>query len=44
MVLEDGQVAVARKIIDDVTGGIKKPDTGILFSLPINFVEGMVEE
>lgn len=44
MVLEDGQVAAARKIIDDVTGGIKKPDTGILFSLPINFVEGMVEE
>lgn len=44
MVLEDAKVSVAKRIINEVTGGIEKPDTGILFSLPLNFVEGMVTE
>ena len=44
MILADEQVSVAKKIINDVTGGIEKPNTGILFSLPVGFVEGMVTE
>lgn len=44
MVLKKDQVDTAKKIINDVTGGISKPNTGILFALPIDFVEGMVEE
>lgn len=44
MVLKKEQVDTAKKIINDVTGGISKPNTGILFALPIDFVEGMVEE
>lgn len=40
VVLEDKQVDVVRKIVNDVTGGISKPDTGIMFSLPTMFVEG----
>ncbi|MEG0742369.1 MAG: hypothetical protein RSB91_08435 [Clostridia bacterium] len=41
MVLEDSQVDTVRKVIRQVTGGLDKPDTGILFSVPALFVEGM---
>ena len=41
MVLEDDEVAVARRVIETVTGGLDKPDTGILFAMPALFVEGM---
>ena len=39
--VEDGQVDVIKKIVNDVTGGLDKPDTGILFTLPIDYVEGI---
>ena len=29
------------KITNDVTGGLDKPDTGILFTLPIDYLEGL---
>ena len=29
------------KIANDVTGGLDKPDTGILFTLPIDYLEGL---
>lgn len=41
MVLEDEQVQVLRKAVKDVTGGLSQPDTGILFALPVLFVDGM---
>ncbi|MEG1776204.1 MAG: hypothetical protein RR367_06835 [Clostridia bacterium] len=41
MVLEDSQVDTVRKVIRQVTGGLDQPDTGILFSVPALFVEGM---
>jgi hypothetical protein len=41
VVLEDNQVSTARKIVNEVTGGLDKPDTGIMFSLPTLFVEGI---
>lgn len=41
MVLSDEEVQVARRVIDRVTGGLDKPDTGILFAVPALFVEGM---
>lgn len=41
MVLSDEEVQVARRVIDRVTGGLDKPDTGILFAMPALFVEGM---
>ena len=43
MVLDDAQVAVAREVINRVTGGLDQPDTGILFAVPALFVEGMNE-
>lgn len=44
MVLRDEQIETAKQVIQAVTGGIEKPNTGILFGVPINFVEGTVEE
>ena len=41
MVLNDEEVQVARRVIERVTGGLDKPDTGILFAVPALFVEGM---
>ena len=42
--LEDGLVGTLRKIITEVTGGLDKPNTGVLFSLPIDLAEGMVKQ
>ena len=41
MVVEDDQVKKLRDIVNDVTGGLDKPDTGVLFALPVLYVEGM---
>ena len=40
-VLEDAQVEVARKIVNDVTGGLDHPDSGIMFAMPLTMVEGL---
>ena len=41
VVLEDNQVETARTIVNVVTGGLNKPDTGIMFAIPTLFVEGL---
>lgn len=41
MVLTDAEVETARRVINEVTGGLDQPDTGILFAMPALFVEGM---
>ncbi len=41
IVLRDEQIPVARKIVNDVTGGLDKPDTGIAFAVPVSFVDGL---
>ena len=41
IVLPDEKINVARKIINDVTGGIDKPDTGIVFAVPLSFADGI---
>ena len=43
-VMEDDQVTTARKIVNDVTGGLEHPDSGIMFALPVTFTEGLVEK
>ncbi len=40
-VVKDEQVAMVRKIIDDVVGGLHNPDTGIVFGISLNFVDGI---
>jgi hypothetical protein len=43
MVAEDDKVPVISKIVNDVTGGLDKPDTGILFTVPVSYAEGLVK-
>jgi len=42
-VLKDEQVKTARETIRDVVGDLNAPNSGILFSIPLNFVEGFGE-
>lgn len=41
MVIPDEKVATVSAIVNEVTGGLNKPDTGILFTVPIDYAEGM---
>jgi len=40
-VVEDSQIPLVSEIVNRLTGGLDKPDTGIIFTLPINYLEGM---
>ena len=40
-VMPDEKVEIARKIVNDVTGGLDAPDSGIMFAVPLTFVEGL---
>ena len=39
--IQDDQRDELVRIIDKRIGGLDKPDSGIVFSLPVNFVEGV---
>ena len=41
MVTKEERVKEISKITNDITGGLDKPDTGILFTLPIDYLEGL---
>ena len=41
VMLRDEQVEAARAIVNKVTGGLDKPGTGIIFTVPVSFVEGI---
>lgn len=43
-VLDDEKVEMARKIVNQVTGGLDHPDSGIMFAVPVSFVEGLVKK
>ena len=43
-VLNDEKVELARKIVNQVTGGLDHPDSGIMFAVPVSFVEGLVKK
>jgi len=40
MVVKTEQIAIIEKVIDQVVGNIDEPDTGILFTLPVESVRG----
>jgi hypothetical protein len=42
-ILEDEQVTVSREVIKKVIGPLNVPNTGIMFTIPINNVEGFGE-
>lgn len=41
MVIQEERIPLVSKIIREVTGGLDKPDTGIMFSVPVNYMEGL---
>lgn len=41
VVLADEQVDTMRALIREVTGGLNAPNTGIFFTIPLSFVEGV---
>ena len=43
-VLNDDKVELARKIVNQVTGGLDHPDSGVMFGVPISFAEGLVKK
>ncbi len=40
-VMKDEKIPQMMDIINSVTGGLHKPDTGVAFALPLSFVEGV---
>lgn len=41
MAVADDMVPKISRIVNEVTGGFDKPDTGILFTVPIDYIEGL---
>ena len=41
MVLNDEQIQTVKAVIKDVIGDLSEPNTGILFTLPIDSVDGL---
>lgn len=40
-VIKDKQVEIAVSAIERVVGDLSKPDVGIVFTIPINYIEGI---
>lgn len=43
ILVKDEQVKKLAALVNRVTGGLNKPDTGIAFAVPTLFVEGLME-
>jgi len=41
MVVKKEKVAEVSKIVNEITGGLNKPDTGIMFTVPVSYTEGI---
>ena len=42
-ILKDELLKEAEKVIENVIGDINKPGTGVMFTVPIDFAEGLGE-
>ena len=42
LLLESGQLASVKKIVNEITGGLSKPDMGIAFTVPVSEAEGVI--
>ena len=40
-VLKDEQVDVALAAIEETVGDLSRPDTGIVFTVPVDYIKGM---
>ena len=41
VVLHDEQLPVMAEVVEQVTGGLDQPDSGIAFALPLQYVKGL---
>lgn len=41
MIAEESQVRTISQILNEVTGGLENPNTGILFCTPVVYIEGL---
>ncbi|MBR6955339.1 MAG: hypothetical protein IKH77_09960 [Clostridia bacterium] len=44
VVLHDEQLPVMAEVVEQVTGGLDQPDSGIAFALPLQYVKGLGQE
>ena len=44
MALDNKDIMTAVDIIESVVGNLENPDTGIVFTLPISYMKGMVKK
>ena len=40
MVINEKQIPTVSKIVNEVTGGLDQPDSGIIFTVPVGYTEG----
>ena len=40
MVLKDEEIPLVSEIVNKVVGGLGQPDTGIMFAMPVTYLEG----
>lgn len=43
-IVDDEQVELVRKTVDDAVGGINNHDTGIVFGIPLSFADGIIKK
>ena len=43
VVLKEDQMPVMEAVVDEVTGGLNQPDTGIAFAVPLTYQKGLTE-
>ena len=43
-VIKDSQLEIARKVIYHTVGDLSKPNTGVLCTMPLDFVEGTIKK
>lgn len=43
-VIEENKLQGAKAAVKEVLGGFSKPDTGILFTVPVSYAEGLVKD
>lgn len=41
ILLQDEQLDAVRQIVNEITGGLSKPDVGIAFAVPVTYSEGL---
>jgi len=40
IVLKEENIPVVSRIVNEITGGLENPDTGVLFAVPVTYTEG----